>query len=62
MEIIFKDDGKQKHQSVTAAVDLTTFGSEGHTNVEIVSYGATQDEARANIMIRVADLIALLNK
>ena len=48
MSIAFKNDGKGKHQSWSAEVELTGSTLEGTFSITLTAYGASKDEAGSN--------------
>lgn len=49
MSVTFRDDGKGKHQSWSAEVDIIGSTGEGSFSINLVAYGAFKEEARLSI-------------
>lgn len=51
---VIRNDGKEKHQSWEANLDISTFANgdsaiSGHGSLDLIGYGATEAEARADL-------------
>ena len=52
VDVIFKDDGKQRWQSHTADLEISSdfgFSSEGFTNLNFTAWGENKEEAQENL-------------
>jgi hypothetical protein len=58
MTVIFKDDKKEKYQSHEAIFTATVTGGFYYTDVEIIGYGASKDEAIKNLKIAMDEVSA----
>ena len=60
--IEIKNDGKEKHQSWKAEINKEGSDGMGHYNTLFTGYGATEYEAKENLMQQIDNLIKNLKR
>lgn len=62
MGIITKNDGKEKYQSWEAEFEQSGSDGMGHYNSDFTGYGATEYDAKVNLLQQVDNLIKNLKR
>ena len=60
MVILITNDGKNKYQSYTAEVNISIINGMNNCSAEFRGYGATEQEAKAELMKAMKEMIANL--
>lgn len=62
IEILYKDDKKEKHQSHLFTIDITNYGINTDFNSNLTGYGDNKQAAKSNILEAIVELRKMLDE